>query len=46
LPRQSCRPKSIDSFPKEEVVERTLALAAGAIGEADYAIWLEKSCPA
>lgn len=32
--------------PEEEVVERTLALAAGAIGEAEYAIWLEKSCPA
>ena len=30
---------------EEEVVERTLALAAGAIGEADYAIWLKKSCP-
>lgn len=30
--------------PEEEAVERTLALAAGAIGEADYAAWLEKSC--
>ena len=29
--------------PEEEVVERTLALAAGAITEADYAGWLEKS---
>lgn len=28
---------------EEEVVERTLALAAGAIDEADYAAWLEKS---
>lgn len=27
-----------------EVVERTLALAAGAIGEAEYAVWLEASC--
>lgn len=30
--------------PEEEVVERTLALAAGAISEAEYAVWLEKSC--
>jgi prophage maintenance system killer protein len=29
--------------PDGEVVERTLALAAGAITEADYAGWLEKS---
>ena len=29
--------------PEEEVVERTLALAASAITEADYAGWLEKS---
>lgn len=29
---------------EEEVVERTLALAAGAISEAEYAVWLEKSC--
>jgi death-on-curing protein len=29
---------------EEEVVERTLALAAGAITEADYAAWLERSC--
>lgn len=28
---------------EEEVVERTLALAAGAIGEAEYAAWLERS---
>ena len=27
----------------EEVVERSLGLAAGAITEADYAGWLEKS---
>lgn len=27
--------------PEEEVVERTLALDAGAIGEAEYAAWLE-----
>lgn len=31
--------------PETEVVERTLALAAGAIGEAEYAEWLERSCP-
>jgi len=31
---------------EEEVVERTLALAAGAIAEAEYAEWLEKSCAA
>lgn len=30
--------------PEEEVVERTLALAAGAIAEADYAAWLNRSC--
>ena len=30
--------------PEIEVVERTLALAAGAITEDDYAAWLEKSC--
>ena len=29
---------------EEEVVERTLALAASAIAESDYAEWLEKSC--
>ncbi|HVE16811.1 MAG TPA: type II toxin-antitoxin system death-on-curing family toxin [Chthoniobacterales bacterium] len=29
---------------EEIAVERTLALAAGAIGEAEYAEWLEKSC--
>ncbi len=29
---------------EEEVVEHTLALAAGAIEESDYAAWLEKSC--
>lgn len=29
---------------EEEVVERTLALAAGAIGEEDYADWLRRSC--
>lgn len=28
---------------EEEVVERTLALAAGAIGEEDYAAWLERA---
>jgi len=28
---------------EEEVVERTLALAAGAIGEEEYAAWLERS---
>ena len=32
--------------PEEEAVERTLALAAGAIGEAEYATWLENSCKA
>ncbi len=32
--------------PEVEVVERTLALAAGAIGAADYAAWLERSCAA
>lgn len=30
--------------PETEVVERTLALAAGAIGEAEYADWLKRSC--
>mgnify|MGYP000849749863 CR=1 FL=1 len=30
--------------PEEEVVERTLALAAGAIAEEDYAEWLRRSC--
>jgi death on curing protein len=30
--------------PEEEVVERTLALAAGAIEEAEYTQWLERSC--
>ncbi len=29
--------------PEEEVVERTFALAAGAIAEFDYAAWLERS---
>ncbi|HRQ90191.1 MAG TPA: type II toxin-antitoxin system death-on-curing family toxin, partial [Bacteroidia bacterium] len=29
---------------EEEVVERTLALAAGAIDEEDYAEWLRRSC--
>ncbi len=29
---------------EETVVERTLALAASAIGEEEYAEWLEKSC--
>jgi len=29
--------------PEEEVVERTLALAAGVIGEAEYGAWLQKS---
>ncbi len=29
---------------EEQTVERTLALAAGAIKEADYAAWLEQSC--
>lgn len=32
------------SAPEVEVVERTLALAAGAITEADYADWLKRSC--
>lgn len=31
--------------PEIEVVERTLALAAGAIEEAEYAAWLKRSCP-
>ena len=30
--------------PEEQAVERTFALAAGAIKEADYATWLEHSC--
>jgi death-on-curing protein len=30
--------------PEEEVVEYTLALAAGAIDEAAYGEWLERSC--
>lgn len=30
--------------PEVEVVERTLALAASAITESDYAKWLERSC--
>ena len=30
--------------PEAKVVERTLALAAGAIGEAEYADWLKRSC--
>jgi len=30
--------------PEVEVVERTLALAAGAIKESDYALWLKRSC--
>ena len=29
---------------EEDAVIRTLALAAGGIGEADYAAWLEASC--
>lgn len=29
---------------EEEVVERTLALAAGEIEAAEYAVWLEQSC--
>lgn len=29
---------------EEDVVERTLALAAGAIDEAEYAAWLERDC--
>ena len=32
------------SAPEEQAVERTLAIAAGAIKEADYAAWLEQSC--
>lgn len=32
--------------PEEEVVERTLALAAGVIDEKAYAEWLERSCAA
>jgi len=30
--------------PEEEVVAQTLALAAGACTEAEYAAWLESSC--
>jgi death-on-curing protein len=30
--------------PEIEVVERTLALAAGAIDEPEYGAWLERSC--
>ena len=30
--------------PEEEVVERTLALAAGAIEEKEYGEWLHRSC--
>lgn len=30
--------------PEVEVVERTFGLAASAVSEADYAIWLENSC--
>lgn len=30
--------------PEEEAVLRTLALAAEAIGEEEYAEWLERSC--
>ncbi len=30
--------------PEEEVVERTLALAASAIDEAEYGAWLKRSC--
>lgn len=29
---------------EESAVERTLALAAGAIGEEEYAVWLKNSC--
>lgn len=29
---------------EEDVVIKTLALAAGAIGEAEYAVWLRESC--
>lgn len=32
--------------PENEVVERTLALAAGAIEATDYAAWLARSCVA
>lgn len=32
--------------PELEVAERTLALAAGAIGEPEYALWLRESCVA
>lgn len=30
--------------PEEEVVERTLGLAAGAIEAEEYAVWLQASC--
>jgi len=30
--------------PENEVVERTLALAAGSIEATDYAAWLARSC--
>lgn len=36
--------KQILEVEEEQVVERTLALAAGAISEADYAAWLKHSC--
>ena len=32
------------SAPEEEVVIHTRALAAGAIGEGDYAAWLKRAC--
>ena len=32
------------SAPEEEVVLQTVALAAGKIGEEDYAAWLRDSC--
>jgi death on curing protein len=32
------------SAPEEEVVLKTLALAAGEIREKDYAVWLKASC--
>jgi len=32
------------SAPEEEVVLQTLALAAGEIDQADYAVWLKASC--
>jgi death-on-curing protein len=30
---------------EEEVVVQTLGLAAGAVSESAYAVWLKKSCP-